>query len=146
MAAGVWGRIPVPLEQITDHLRLVAVSFDPKGEVADVLGAFNDETRTIFVRGDVPAQRQRFIIAHELGHVMLNKGRSFVDEAATIDAPTDSVEIEASKFAAELLMPESWFRTIWADRRGKLDRVAAYFGVTGSAAHGRAKDLGLSVY
>jgi Zn-dependent peptidase ImmA (M78 family) len=57
--------------------------------------------------------RQRFTIAHELGHLILHKDETLhVDERAPIgfrneesSLATKDVEIEANQFAAELLMP-----------------------------------------
>jgi Zn-dependent peptidase ImmA (M78 family) len=60
--------------------------------------------------------RQRFTVAHELGHFLLHKGDTVhVDQAAphqiklrdvNSSSGTDLEEIEANAFAAELLMPE----------------------------------------
>lgn len=58
--------------------------------------------------------RQRFTIAHELGHLLLHPGRSLImDPAVRVNRrddisslATDAEEIEANQFAAALLMPE----------------------------------------
>lgn len=66
-----------------------------------------------------PASRQRFTIAHEIGHLLLHKGEPIhvdrLDTGYTIDQRnSDSskgdyeVEIEANLFAAELLMPKKF--------------------------------------
>ncbi|MCG1041698.1 ImmA/IrrE family metallo-endopeptidase [Mycetohabitans sp. B8] len=53
-----------------------------------------------------PALRQRFTIAHELGHFALNHGPRFRDSTENFSlANDDLIEAEANKFAAELLMP-----------------------------------------
>lgn len=49
----------------------------------------------IFINADRPACRQRFSLAHELGHVVLHAYH------------TPDMEKEANRFAAELLMPEA---------------------------------------
>ncbi len=70
--------------------------------------------RFIGVNKDEPYERQRFTIAHELGHLFLHKDESvnydtggmiLFREDHTGDG-SDSKEVEANKFAAELLMPE----------------------------------------
>ena len=56
--------------------------------------------------------RERFSIAHEVGHWHLHRGRSFqcrVDEADLNLAANRGVEKEADSFAAHLLMPEGIF-------------------------------------
>ncbi len=47
----------------------------------------------IFLNKNRPADRQRFSLAHELGHLVMH------------DYPTPSMEEEADQFASELLMP-----------------------------------------
>ena len=61
-------------------------------------------------------KRQRFTIAHEIGHVMLHEGKPLiVDHSVRIDRRddvssigTDSKEIAANAFAAALLMPHDF--------------------------------------
>lgn len=57
-------------------------------------------------------RRQRFTIAHEIGHLLLHDGTLIVDHAVRVNwrdevsgMATDTEEIEANTFAAELLMP-----------------------------------------
>ncbi len=63
--------------------------------------------------------RQRFTIAHELGHYFLHPKRSttFIDMTETIymrdnlsGIGINKCEIEANEFAADLLMPEKFLR------------------------------------
>lgn len=70
-------------------------------------------TRFIGVNDSDGPQRQRFTIAHELGHLFLHKqdtvsydqGMIMLRDNHSSDG-TDIKEIEANRFAAELLMPE----------------------------------------
>ena len=48
-----------------------------------------------FVNADIPADRLRFTLAHEIGHVIMHR------------VPTENQEEEADRFAAEFLMPEA---------------------------------------
>lgn len=69
----------------------------------------------IIVASKQSVVRQRFTIAHELGHALLHQISSVhVDRHFTVmcrstasSAAQDIYEIEANTFAAELLMPES---------------------------------------
>ena len=58
--------------------------------------------------------RQRFTLAHELGHWLLNHGDTVVDTVERRDElstqGTNVNEMEANAFAAELLMPGDWLR------------------------------------
>jgi hypothetical protein len=74
-------------------------------------------TRAIIrVRNDIPELgRRRFIIAHELGHLLLGHGVNILKlckEPDFLEWQKDhrSAENDANIFAAELLMPEQFFR------------------------------------
>jgi Zn-dependent peptidase ImmA (M78 family) len=74
-------------------------------------------------------QRQRFTIAHELGHLFLHKQNSVSYDTGMImlrdghsSDGTDIKEIEANRFAAELLMPEESIREDLASK-GQIDLV-----------------------
>jgi Zn-dependent peptidase ImmA (M78 family) len=71
----------------------------------------------IGVNSHHPKTRQRFTIAHEVGHFCLHgheelrvdKGLFVIrNRDATSSTGTDIEEIEANLFAAELLMPAKW--------------------------------------
>jgi Zn-dependent peptidase ImmA (M78 family) len=87
-------------------------SFGPNSSVSGML--FRDDTHTIIgVNRDQPNVRQRFTIAHEIGHLALHKGRPIVlDMSIRVnwrqdlpEAASVREEIEANAFAAALLMP-----------------------------------------
>jgi Zn-dependent peptidase ImmA (M78 family) len=59
-----------------------------------------------FVNSEAPADRMRFSLAHELGHVVMHA------------IPTGDLESEADRFAAEFLMPEA---DILPEISGKID-------------------------
>jgi hypothetical protein len=70
----------------------------------------------IRVRQDIPELgRRRFVIAHELGHLLLGHGADILrlcDEQDLLEwsKGQQAAENEANEFAAELLMPEAFFR------------------------------------
>ena len=82
---------------------------------------FRDEQRCIIgLNARNSRQRQRFTIAHELGHFLLHEGELILDTSArmnwrddTSSLATEAQEIQANAFAAELLMPESMVRRSW---------------------------------
>jgi Zn-dependent peptidase ImmA (M78 family) len=88
---------------------------------SDVSGVLiRHEDRTLLgVNSAHHPRRQRFTIAHELGHLVLHPGRPYaVDSTVTLNSrkdlsslATDQQEIAANKFAAELLMPERMIRS-----------------------------------
>jgi Zn-dependent peptidase ImmA (M78 family) len=66
----------------------------------------------IFLNKDSPADRMRFSLAHELGHIIMHR------------IPTDDVEDEANAFAAEFLVPEQQLRRDLIGSRITLERLA----------------------
>lgn len=78
--------------------------------------ALRDNNRCyIGVNTQTSRRRQRFTIAHELGHLLLHEGKQIIVDQAVLRVDlrnhvssmgTDVEEIEANTFAATLLMPE----------------------------------------
>jgi len=110
-------RAPVPVEAIAKALGL-DVRYAPTTD--DVSGALIRKGRTavIAVNSAQHENRQRFTIAHEIGHFILHKQtRSHLDEDFRIDyrnaissEAVEKGEIEANRFSAELLMPKNFLR------------------------------------
>lgn len=86
--------------------------------------------------------RDRFTIAHELGHYFLHSRQGEIPIRANRRG-SEPTEWEANWFAAALLMPAEEFRSAWGKRGGKVGVVALDFLVSRDAAAVRAKTLGL---
>jgi Zn-dependent peptidase ImmA (M78 family) len=72
----------------------------------------------IFINDKDSLSRQRFSIAHELGHFLLHKGKQFIDEFSAgetfyRDGSDNKEEREANYFSACLLMPRDKVEEIW---------------------------------
>jgi Zn-dependent peptidase ImmA (M78 family) len=124
---------PVPVEALAKQqgARIRYRAFD--GEVSGVLIRDNEQ-RIIGVHSEQPRVRQRFTIAHELGHLALHTGGPVVVEhlwrGARVNwrdgasrGANDREEIQANQFAAALLMPRDWLEDDYWDL---LDRCASY--------------------
>jgi Zn-dependent peptidase ImmA (M78 family) len=108
---------PVPIEKIAKMLgaRVVATNFN--NEISGLLVRRGSET-VIGVAKEQSKTRQRFTIAHEIGHLVLHdREEVHVDREFRVrlrsqvsSAAVDVDEIEANAFAAGLLMPESFLR------------------------------------
>jgi Zn-dependent peptidase ImmA (M78 family) len=103
----------------------------------------------VIVSRDDPPERQRFTIAHEVGHRLLHpayESHGMLDQLA---ARSDYGRIESvvNHFAACLLMPRSWIRAV-AQREHFLERsvliaeTARRFDVSRAAAEIRLVELG----
>lgn len=114
---------PVDVEAIAQSLG-AHVRYSPfEGELAGMLMRSEGNT-VIGVNSVDPKNRQRFTIAHECGHLLLHKAEFHVDRRLHVNRrdekssmATDPDEIEANRFAAELLMP---FELMKADLVGRM--------------------------
>lgn len=88
--------------------------------------------------------RQRFTIAHELGHFVYHKDdeQEFVDTTFFRGMTSDNLEYTANRFASELLMPEEQVRQL-IDKENirSVAVLATRFGVSSSAMLYRVKEL-----
>ncbi len=108
--------LPVDLKKICNHCGVRALSYERGYKILAELGKLSERKRSdgfivrpedgppiIFYSGSCSVGRQRFTIAHELGHLILNhKGDLINREPSPGDSP---VEREANTFAAQLLAP-----------------------------------------
>ncbi|WP_169743714.1 XRE family transcriptional regulator [Paraburkholderia kururiensis] len=88
----------------------------------------------IFINIDLPGDRWRFTLAHELGHLIMH------------DVPHEQMEDEADAFAAELLMPTGELRPIFKRlttiRLEDLAKLKPFWRTSMAALLKRAGDLG----
>jgi len=111
----------------------------------DVSGMLFPTERLILVNGGEPETRQRFTIAHELGHWVCQclEGDSRPVycrvEEVTLDPQRKAREREANVFAAELLMPEGAVRA----RPGVERELASWFDVSEESMAWRLYNFGL---
>lgn len=108
----------------------------------------NDGSFKIYVSASDGKKRQKFTIAHEIGHYFIHYLGGNGETPETIYRRTSRAiggpkEYEANVFAANLLMPESKFKKSFEDSEQDLAIVADQFGVSIAAAEVRARSLGL---
>jgi Zn-dependent peptidase ImmA (M78 family) len=87
--------------------------------------------------------RQRFTLAHEIGHLVLQHGTSLRDPNTNFyTGVMDPKEVEANRFAASLLMPEAAVR-YFIDEEGiaSTKQLADMFQVSDAALGFRLKNL-----
>lgn len=110
----------------------------------DASGWYKPKERIIYFNPTEPPTRQRFTVAHELGHHFFSHGERPRDSAAQFSSLYfDPVESQANRFAAELLMPAGSVQLLVVDR-GETDisTLARYFDVSEVAMKIRLKSLG----
>ncbi|WP_394980404.1 ImmA/IrrE family metallo-endopeptidase [uncultured Helicobacter sp.] len=144
------GEFPVKVLQIAKNLELEVydATFD-KDDVAGMLKA--KEKKILIAQSDSPL-RQRFSIAHEIGHYVLHyygklfeekdqeKHISFRDNTSSLGFSVR--EIEANFFAANLLMPEAKIRELYSGGFS-MEEMAYFLNVSKIAMGHRLEYLGL---
>lgn len=126
---------------------------------ADVSGVLvlRESSPVIFINADQHSNRQRFTIAHEIGHYLLHKQEQVhVDNEFSVvyrnnksSTGEDQHEIEANQFAAEILMPENCVEKYLSENKittiteTTIAEMAEFFGVSLQAMTIRLSVLGL---
>jgi Zn-dependent peptidase ImmA (M78 family) len=144
-------KTPVPIEEIASKLG-IKISRGPSKDFSGIL-IRKDGSALIGVNSSEAAVRQRFTIAHELGHYYLHpKKDTFIDYRDNKKDPKRSPnEREADMFAAALLMPreqiEKDFRSLvktgFTDY--EIQKLAEHYQVSEMAMKLRVLNLNLSL-
>jgi Zn-dependent peptidase ImmA (M78 family) len=129
--------VPVPVERIPKLLG-AQLRYSPLDDELSGMAFVRDGTPIIGVNALHHPHRQRFTIAHEIGHLRLHRDHitntvhvdkgfpvSMLNRDATSAAGTERLEIEANQFAAALLMPRKVLDQILAETRIDIDDEAA---------------------
>jgi Zn-dependent peptidase ImmA (M78 family) len=106
---------PVQVERIARVMK-VRIQYAPLDGDLSGMVSVQDGVPIIGVNSLHHPNRQRFTLAHELGHLCLHRpvlegsvhvDRQILNRDALTETGTDEQEIEANAFASELLMPEA---------------------------------------
>jgi Zn-dependent peptidase ImmA (M78 family) len=144
---------PVPVNEIARHMG-ADVRYKPaERDICGFIARQDDGSTVIGINTFHHANRQRFTLAHELGHLSLHTTkRLYVDHVPKFrdvksSQAVDPEEIEANLFAAELLMPEDMLRRDIQSMRDDLnaneaiDRLAKRYQVSPEAMRARLERL-----
>lgn len=140
---GQWklGEDPIPnlcefLEEKGVKVCALPLPESVSGVQANVTSAADAVIQVIVVNANHPGERQRFTLAHELGHLCL-KAMSGVD-----------IEDACNRFAGALLMPRALLEREVGKRRSviwlrELFELKLLFGVSAQAVAYRCRDIGI---
>ncbi|WP_137921696.1 ImmA/IrrE family metallo-endopeptidase [Hydrogenophaga sp. 2FB] len=140
------GVLPVDVEQLAFDSGLEVSHRSPfDAEPFPYSGRFIRDSHLIEVNASDAPVRQRFTIAHELGHFALGHPDALRDYPSVFSASaTDPIEREANLFAASVLMPEDALRKVYRSGQAtNLDELAGMFGVSKVAMTYRLQNLRL---
>jgi len=124
-----------PIESVVACLEgaggiVIRVDFDTR--LLDAVSRWLPDMPPLFiVNRSIPSDRERYTLAHELGHLVLHA------------SPHPEMEIEANRFASEFLMPEAEIKASLYDLSlAKLGSLKRYWKVSMAALIRRGFDLG----
>ena len=114
------------------------------GDSLESLHVVEEGNFTIYLPQITSSRRDRFTIAHELGHYFLHYLHPNRETPASFGrGDRNLVETQANVFAASLLMPAAPFTDAWRRLNGNSRALATLFEVSPAAAEVRAEVLGL---
>ena len=152
--------VPVDVEKIAEQLGLPVMYADLGAGVSGLLISDGAEAHICVQERDAPV-RQRFTIAHEIGHhhlrhqfepghhVHVDRGHYVSERGPRASDGADPKEVEANQFAACLLMPMRLVREKVAELGGgplldhHVSHLAGAFRVSEQAMTIRLSSLGL---
>lgn len=165
------GKTTMIINSLTEDLIRIYNIHVPINDISNVVSAFGgyieeipddlcsgikkqNDRFVIYVPSFYSAERKRFAIAQELGHLFLHMGYMISPELwekqknmAYYDSKSPLEEYQANEFAGALLMPKDIYKKVLdqytAGNKVQTAKIAEYFGVSVSTAYGRGKSLGL---
>lgn len=122
---------PVPVDKLAKALG-VRVEYNPFDDELSGMAFLRDGRPVIGVNSQHHPNRQRFTIAHELGHIvlhrthletaiMIDKSRNFMPRDPISAQGTNPLEVQANAFASELLLPRKLVLEALSERAGDLN-------------------------
>lgn len=145
------GKLPVDVIALALENDLKISYFNPAQSKSDTLesvaGLLDKTNKTIYINATDSLERQRFTVAHELGHYVYNHdedkfGLNYRDG----NRKHNSAERQADDFAGEILMPSPLVRKKlkeYSDARPTISEIASLFGVSKDAMKVKLENMGL---
>lgn len=136
----MWGRGDEPLPnlvQLSEAHGVRVLSLPSDAEAVDAFSLWNDGSPYVLLSKAKSAERSRFDLAHELGHLVMHS-------RVAVGAEPRALEREADEFASALLMP----RDAVAVRAGRepavpeILRLRSHYRVSAMAMTRRLHDIG----
>lgn len=131
---------------ITDIFGIDVIKADLDRNISGFIERLGEKNWGIYVNQYENPKRQKFTMAHELGHFIRHKNillaGSHADQILFRDDKNSTIEMEASSFAANLLMPEDKFAEYIAQGNNTIEKLAEKFDLSETAVRYRAYKLG----
>lgn len=136
-------KLPVMVRDVVNHIKKTSdLSVYPWafGNNTSGIQVTYDDSATIGYNQDQHRHRQRFTVAHEIGHFMM--GHTIGNSIFDLDSKKPE-EIEANQFAAELLMPLTFLNKEIKNGNKDVKNFAKIFDVSEESIWWRLKECNL---
>jgi Zn-dependent peptidase ImmA (M78 family) len=135
---------PLDVKTIAEKLNIEVCFEELPEDISGILKKDENNKWKIKVNANHHPNRQRYTIAHELGHYCLHRYQEsfFEDQIFFRGLERTRTEMEANSFASEILIPEKQFQKFLQDNINDVDKLATKFGVATLTLRIRAKELG----
>lgn len=144
-----WNGGNIPVDPVTIASKMgISVLADPGFSGSGHYQPAKDNSPPLITyKSSESKMRQRFTVAHELGHHVMNHGERDRDTPDRFSMGYhDPIEVNANRFAAHLLMPEQIVNALIRVRGIRsVDELARMFAVSKAAMRFRLKELGYVV-
>lgn len=140
---------PLNVDHVAHYLGLEVIYQHLPPGISGIIVKPAGEDPTIGISIHESRSRQRFTLAHEIGHYIERLKVAHDDEYSFSDArgtKYDVHEFFADEFAGSLLMPEPELRAAFKQHtdRARYTKIARQFGVSVAALHKRVRRLQLN--
>ena len=138
---------PIDVAAIASALGIDVQYRQLDGDLSGILRQSSDGAKwEMIVNAAYHTNRQRYTIAHELGHFCLHRyaEKEFKDRIFFRATASDPMEWQANEFAGQILMPEDDLRNLVRQGITSVDDLAKKCEVSSLALRIRAKQLGFS--
>lgn len=110
--------------EIIEGMNVILVS----APLVDVRGFYQyfQRNNIIYIDEHLPEHEQKFVCAHELGHMLMHRGENTVFMDTRTYLKTTRYESEADKFAIELLISNELILENWKYTINQLSRLTGY--------------------
>lgn len=137
---------PLDIESLVSRLGIIILKEDGEDDFSGCIEQRSDGNYYLSVNKYHNIRRQRFTMAHELGHYILHRSRlnEIGRETILMREPTalTQIEREANDFASELLVPKAVLDSQINKGMNQIEDLADFFQVSVPALKYRAIRLG----
>lgn len=127
--------LPVKVSEICDHM---GIKIKPEGQGESGHCEYVDGAPVIFCNREEPIERQRFTVAHELGHILLKHTDKYGVAYRDPDPSDNPKEQAVNVFAARLLAPAIVLRDLGVTNA---EQIAEICQISQTAAEYRMERL-----